>query len=99
MAVRCRYESSSDIGVFATLTNAYCLASLSSGSTNFFSTFEAELGDVVPVVHTTIGGTRIIGRLTAGALGYHAARERQHEAEMSDFYRQPTWTARARVHD
>jgi hypothetical protein len=31
-----------------------------------FSVFEAELGDVIPVVHTSIGGTRIIGRLTAG---------------------------------
>jgi hypothetical protein len=30
------------------------------------SVFEAELGDVIPVVHTSIGGTRIIGRLTAG---------------------------------
>jgi len=28
--------------------------------------FEAELGDVIPIVHTSIGGTRIIGRLTAG---------------------------------
>jgi translation initiation factor 6 len=31
-----------------------------------YSVFEAELGDVIPVVHTSIGGTRIIGRLTAG---------------------------------
>jgi translation initiation factor 6 len=37
------------------------------GSTNFYSTFEAELGDVIPIIHTTIGGTRIVGRLTAGA--------------------------------
>jgi len=41
------------------------LASL-GGSTNFYSTFEAELQDVIPIVHTSIGGTRIIGRLTAG---------------------------------
>ncbi|KAG8911109.1 Eukaryotic translation initiation factor 6, partial [Tulasnella sp. 408] len=34
--------------------------------TNFHSTFESELADVIPVVQTTIGGTRIIGRLTAG---------------------------------
>jgi len=66
MAVRCRYENSSDIGVFAKLTNSYCLASMSTGSTNFYSTFEAELADVIPVVQTSIGGTRIIGRLTAG---------------------------------
>ncbi|KAL7008786.1 Eukaryotic translation initiation factor 6 [Cystobasidiomycetes sp. EMM_F5] len=35
-------------------------------STNFYSTFEAELADVIPVVETSIGGTRIIGRMTAG---------------------------------
>lgn len=28
--------------------------------------FEAELADVIPIIHTTIGGTRIVGRLTAG---------------------------------
>jgi len=65
MAVRTQFENSSDIGVFAKLTNSYCLTSI-GGSTNFYSTFEAELGDVIPIVHTSIGGTRIIGRLTAG---------------------------------
>ena len=30
------------------------------------SVFESELADIIPVVHTSIGGTRIIGRLTAG---------------------------------
>ena len=30
------------------------------------STFEGELGDVIPIVHASIGGTRIIGRLCAG---------------------------------
>ncbi|KZS92335.1 translation initiation factor 6 [Sistotremastrum niveocremeum HHB9708] len=65
MATRTQFENSSEIGVFAKLTNSYCLASL-GGSTNFYSTFESELGDVIPVVHTSIGGTRIVGRLTAG---------------------------------
>ena len=51
--------------MFAKLTNSYCLAAL-QGSTNFYSAFESELGDVVPIVHTSIGGTRIVGRLTAG---------------------------------
>ena len=32
----------------------------------FYSTFETELADYVPVVKTSIGGTRIIGRLCAG---------------------------------
>ena len=60
-----QFENSSDVGVFAKLTNSYCLTAI-QGSTNFYSAFEAELGDVIPIVHTSIGGTRIIGRLTAG---------------------------------
>jgi translation initiation factor 6 len=60
-----QFENSSDIGVFSKLTNAYCLASI-QGSTNFYSAFEAELSDAVRIVHTSIGGTRIVGRLTAG---------------------------------
>ena len=51
--------------MFAKLTNSYCLCAI-QGSTNFYSTFESELGDVIPIVHASIGGTRIIGRLTAG---------------------------------
>ena len=58
-------ENSSDVGVFSKLTNSYCLTAI-QGSTNFYSAFESELGDVIPIVHTSIGGTRIVGRLTAG---------------------------------
>jgi len=81
MAVRAAFEKSGEIGCFATLTNSYALVGI-GGSENFYryfspvalvngetdddSVFEAELGDVIPVVHTSIGGTRIIGRLTAG---------------------------------
>jgi len=65
MAQRTQFENSSDVGVFSKLTNSYCLTAI-GGSTNFYSVFEAELADVVPVVHTSIGGTRIVGRLTAG---------------------------------
>ncbi|KAI9463191.1 eukaryotic translation initiation factor 6 [Lactarius psammicola] len=65
MATRLQFENSSDIGVFSKLTNSYCLVAI-QGSTNFYSAFEAELSDVIPVVHTSIGGTRIVGRLTAG---------------------------------
>jgi translation initiation factor 6 len=60
-----QFENSSDVGVFAKLTNSYCLAAL-QGSTNFYSAFESELGDVIPIVHTSIAGTRIVGRMTAG---------------------------------
>ncbi|EJD49539.1 eukaryotic translation initiation factor 6 [Auricularia subglabra TFB-10046 SS5] len=65
MAVRAQFENSSDIGVFSKLTNSYCLVAL-GGSANFSSVFESELGDVIPIVHTSIAGTRIVGRLTAG---------------------------------
>jgi len=53
------------VGVFATLTNSYALVAVGS-SENFYSIFEAELADVLPICHCTIAGTRIIGRLTSG---------------------------------
>ena len=65
MAIRCNFENSNDIGVFARLTNAYCLVAI-GGSENFYSVFESELAQHIPVIHTTIAGSRIIGRLTCG---------------------------------
>ncbi|KAI8359576.1 eukaryotic translation initiation factor 6 [Mortierella sp. GBAus27b] len=65
MAVRAQFENSNEIGVFAMLTNSYCLVAI-GGSENFYSVFEAELKDVLPIVHTSIAGTRIIGRLCVG---------------------------------
>ena len=47
------------------MTNSYCLVGLGSAD-NFYSTFEGELRDIIPVVTTTIAGTRVIGRLTVG---------------------------------
>ena len=32
--------------------------------------FEGELSDVIPVVHSSVAGCRIIGRLTAGGLTF-----------------------------
>jgi translation initiation factor 6 len=65
MAIRLQFENSNDIGVFAKLTNSYCLVS-NTGSENFYSVLESELGNHIPVIHTSIAGTRIVGRLTAG---------------------------------
>jgi len=65
MAIRAQFENSHEIGVFAKLTNRYCLVG-AGASQNFYSVFENELADHIPVVHTSIGATRIIGRLTAG---------------------------------
>jgi hypothetical protein len=64
-SVGCQFENSNDIGVFSKLTNSYCLVAI-GGSENFYSVFESELADVIPVVHASIAGTRVIGRLTAG---------------------------------
>ncbi len=67
MANRVQYENSNDIGVFSKLTNGYCLVA-AGGSYNFYSVFESELGSFIPVIQATIGGTRIVGRTTAGTL-------------------------------
>ncbi|XP_022902079.1 eukaryotic translation initiation factor 6 [Onthophagus taurus] len=65
MALRVQFENNNEVGVFAKLTNAYCLVSI-GGSENFYSTFEGELSDNIPVVHTSLAGCRIIGRMCVG---------------------------------
>ncbi|CAG0889521.1 unnamed protein product [Cyprideis torosa] len=65
MALRCQFENNNEVGVFASLTNAYCLVGI-GGSEAFYSVFEAELMDVIPVIHCSIAGCRIIGRLSVG---------------------------------
>ncbi|GJZ57433.1 eukaryotic translation initiation factor 6-2 [Tanacetum coccineum] len=60
-----RFENSSEIGVFTKLTNSYCLVA-NEGSESFYSVFESELAETIPVVKTSIGGTRVIGRLCIG---------------------------------
>ena len=86
-----QFENSSDIGVFAKLTNSYCLCAI-QGSTNFYSTFESELGDVIPIVHTSIGGTRIIGRLTAGANMHWIPNPTRYMLNLDPQSRQSTWS-------
>jgi translation initiation factor 6 len=65
MALRTRFENSDDIGVFSKLTNRYCLVGMGA-SNNFYSIFEHELQDHVPVIYTSVAGCRIIGRLCVG---------------------------------
>jgi translation initiation factor 6 len=65
MATRCQFENNNDVGVFAKLTNAYCMIAL-GGAENFYSVFEAELADHIPVIKTSVAGTRLVGRLTVG---------------------------------
>eukprot|EP01035_Chromulina_nebulosa_P019639 gene19639-25550_t len=65
MATRAQFENSNDIGVFSNLTNSYALVAI-GGSENFYSVFEQELSDHMPVVHTSIAGCRFVGRVTVG---------------------------------
>jgi translation initiation factor 6 len=65
MATRTSFENSNEVGVFAALTNSYCLTGV-GGSENFFSVFESELSEHIPVIHATINGCRFVGRTTVG---------------------------------
>ncbi|XP_015905716.1 eukaryotic translation initiation factor 6 [Parasteatoda tepidariorum] len=65
MALRVQFENNNEVGVFSKLTNTYCLVAI-GGSENFYSVFEGELGDTIPVIHTSIAGCRIIGRMCVG---------------------------------
>ncbi|XP_020232711.1 eukaryotic translation initiation factor 6-2 isoform X2 [Cajanus cajan] len=65
MATRLQFENCCEVGVFSKLTNAYCLVAI-GGSENFYSSFEAELADVIPVIKTSISGIRTVGRLCVG---------------------------------
>ncbi|CAI0399271.1 unnamed protein product [Linum tenue] len=67
MAIRLQFENNCEVGVFSKLTNAYCLVAI-GGSESFYSIFESELADVIPVVKTSIGGIRIIGRQCVGKI-------------------------------
>ena len=79
-------SNSNDIGVFASLTNSYCITAL-GGSENFYrfrtsffsstnmvglvklaniSVFQSELASDIPVVKTSIAGTRLVGRMSVG---------------------------------
>jgi translation initiation factor 6 len=65
MAVRVQFENSNEVGVFSNLTNGYALVAI-GGSENFYSVFEQELADHIPVVHNSISGCWVVGRVTVG---------------------------------
>lgn len=65
MTLRTRFEASDDIGVYCRLTNSYCLAA-PGASQNFYSVLEQELANHIPVVYTSIGASRVVGRLCIG---------------------------------
>ena len=49
MALRTQFQNSSDIGVFAKLTNSYCLVPVAECEA-FYSVFEGELADFIKVM-------------------------------------------------
>jgi len=65
MCERACFENSADIGVFALLTNAYCLLGMKACQ-NHFTVLEDELSEKIPVVHTSIAGCRTVGRMCVG---------------------------------
>ena len=65
MASRIAFEGSNEVGVFVKLTNKYCLVGEGRSDT-FHSIFEDELSALMPVVQSSIGQCKIVGRLTAG---------------------------------
>ena len=65
MCTRLQFEGSNEIGVVSMLTNAYALTCVGN-SENFYSVLEAELGEHIPVVHTSIAGCRFVGRVCVG---------------------------------
>lgn len=51
---------------FDSLLSASITCTGVGGSENFFSVFESELAEHIPVIHATIGGCRFVGRTTVG---------------------------------
>jgi translation initiation factor 6 len=51
---------------FDSLLSASIICIGVGGSENFFSVFESELAEHIPVIHATIGGCRFVGRTTVG---------------------------------
>ena len=47
------------------LTNPYAMVAI-GGSESFYSVFEQELADHIPVIHTSIAGCRFVGRVAVG---------------------------------
>ena len=63
MSIKLQYLNSNDIGVFAKLTNSYCL--VADKKCKNYNIIDSELISI-PIVETTICGMNIVGRITAG---------------------------------
>ena len=47
------------------MTNGYCLAAAGAAE-NFYSLYDASLAKHIPVIVTTVFGTKLVGTMTAG---------------------------------
>jgi translation initiation factor 6 len=63
MSIKLQYLNSNEIGVFAKLTNSYCL--VADKNCKNYNIIDSELLST-PIIETTICGMNIIGRMTAG---------------------------------
>lgn len=63
MSIKLQYMNSNEIGVFAKLTNSYCL--VADKKCKNYNILDSELISI-PIIETTICGMNIIGRMTAG---------------------------------
>lgn len=68
MSTRCKYQTSSEIGVFSVLTNTYCLIGVeNTGKSDMFhSILENDLSNKIPFIETTITKTKVIGSMANG---------------------------------
>jgi len=65
MAIRCHSEKANEIGIFARLTNSYCVIGCYEDEKTY-SILETELNDYLSLVKTSVAGTRLVGRISVG---------------------------------
>lgn len=65
MTERTHYENSNEIGVFTRLTNSYLLCGTGAPD-SFYSLFESTCGNYLPIVITSMAGTKIVGTMCVG---------------------------------
>ena len=65
MVSRCKYQSSSEVGAYARITNSYALIP-TTATESWVSVFQDHLEPNIKIIYSNIAGTPIVGRLTAG---------------------------------
>lgn len=67
MVSRCRFQTSSEVGAYALLTNSYCILPEISSDSYFVSQFTNAIEkENFPIINSSIAGTNIVGRLAVG---------------------------------